>query len=137
MLGMVIVNRLKVLIAEKELRESRKLTYRTISKETGISTGTLVRYTSQVVDKVDMSTLETLCEYFKIQPGELLVWDSSKPKSEKNPLIGIEELSAMQDVKKLVDPGDNVFELIEGKDENGEAKKVLWDDHDYDEDPNG
>jgi DNA-binding Xre family transcriptional regulator len=136
MLDMVIVNRLKVLIAEKELSEGRKLTYRTISKETGISTGTLVRYTSQVVDKVDMSTLETLCEYFKIQPGELLVWDSSKPKSPKEPIIGVEQLSGMEDVKSLLDKDDNVFDLIQ-KGDDGKRKNVLWDDHDYENDPNG
>jgi putative transcriptional regulator len=80
MLKMAIYNRLKILIAEKEFREKRKLTYRTISQETGISTTTLTLYMSQKGDRIDLSTLETLCKYFNCQPGDLLIYSNNPPK---------------------------------------------------------
>lgn len=73
--NMVIINRLKALIVEKEMRENRKLTYRKIAEETGISTTTIVKYTTQQVERVDLTTLETLCEYFNVGLGELLIWN--------------------------------------------------------------
>ncbi len=77
MLDMTISNRLKILIAEKELRESRKLTYRTISKETVISTTTLTLYMKQGVGAFDTGTIETLCKYLNCQPGDLIIYSDS------------------------------------------------------------
>jgi len=80
MIDMTIYNRLKILIAEKEFRENRKLTYRTISQETGISTTTLVLYMRQGVGAFDTGTLETLCKYLACQPGDLIIYSDSPPK---------------------------------------------------------
>ena len=77
-LDMAIYNKLKIKIAEKEFAENRKLTYRTISKETGISTTTLTKYINQG-GGIDPGTLEKLCEYFDCQPGDLLVYSSDSP----------------------------------------------------------
>lgn len=76
---MPIFNRLKILIAEKELRENRKLTYRTIAEETGISTATLTLYMSQKADRIDLTTLATLCKYLGVQPGDLLIYTEHPP----------------------------------------------------------
>lgn len=75
----MIVNRLKVLIAEKELKEGRKLTYRTIAQETGIATSTLTAYATQKVNRFDAPTLEAICKYFNCQPGDVLIWDKDDP----------------------------------------------------------
>ena len=77
---MAIYNRLKVLIAEKELREKRKITYRTLADETGISTTTLTLYMSQKADRVDLRTLQTFCEYFGVQPGDILIYTQEPPE---------------------------------------------------------
>lgn len=69
---MVLKNRVKILIAEKEIKEGRKLTYRTIAKETGISTSTLTAYVNQKINRFDTPTIEALCKYFSCQPGDLL-----------------------------------------------------------------
>jgi putative transcriptional regulator len=82
MFEMAIYNKLKILIAEKEFREGRKLTYRTISKETGISTTTLTKYINQG-GGIDAGTLEKLCEYFNCQPGDLLVYSAENPQLKK------------------------------------------------------
>ena len=80
---MTIYNRLKILIAEKEFREDRKLTYRTISEETGISTSTLTLYMRQGVGAFDTGTIETLCKYFGCQPGDLIVYADNPPSPKK------------------------------------------------------
>lgn len=80
---MAIYNRLKILIAEKEFREGHKLTYRTISEETGISTTTLTKSINQG-GGINPGTLEKLCRYFDCQPGDLLVYsdDDTQPKTK-------------------------------------------------------
>lgn len=84
LLDMTIQNRLKVLLAEKELRESRKLTYRTVAKETGLAIGTLTAYMTQQVDRFDRSTLETFCKYLACDVGDLLKYspDDIQPKQK-------------------------------------------------------
>jgi putative transcriptional regulator len=82
MLDMAIYNKLKIKIAEKEFHENRKLTYRTISKETGISTTTLTKYINQG-GGIDPGTLEKLCEYFDCQPGDLLVYSADQAQTTK------------------------------------------------------
>lgn len=82
---MAIQNRLKVLLAEKELRENRKLTYRTVAKETGLAIDTLTAYMTQRVKRFDKSTLETLCAYLACDVGDLLKYlpDEEEPKNKK------------------------------------------------------
>ncbi len=74
-----IYNRLKILIAEKEFREGRKLTYRTIAQETGVSTSTLTAYINQRIDSFAKPTLDALCKYFACQPGDILVYSDKPP----------------------------------------------------------
>ncbi|MBN2149518.1 MAG: helix-turn-helix domain-containing protein [Anaerolineales bacterium] len=76
---MAIYNRLKILIAEKELRENRKLPYRVIAQEIGVSTSTITQYVTQKVTRFDVPTLEAFCMYFECQPGDLLIWDKNDP----------------------------------------------------------
>lgn len=80
MLDMAIYNRLEILIAEKAFRENRKLTYRTIAKETGISPTTLTLYMKQGVGAFDTGTIETLCKYLDCQPGDLIVYSADNPQ---------------------------------------------------------
>lgn len=70
--NMAIYNRLKILIAEKELSERRKLPYRVIAGEIGVSTSTITAYVTQRVTRFDVPTLEAFCRYFNCQPGDLL-----------------------------------------------------------------
>jgi putative transcriptional regulator len=72
---MKVKNRLKVLIAEKEMRENRRLTYRQLADETGLSLDTILGYMTQRVSRYDASTLATLCEYLECDVGDLLILD--------------------------------------------------------------
>jgi len=83
MSNMPIYNRLKILIAEKEFREKRKLTYRTIAQETGISTATLTLFMKQATKSYDTGTLEKLCNYFNVQPGDILTFTENPPTSNQ------------------------------------------------------
>ena len=69
---MPIKNRLKILIAEKELKENRKLTLRTIAQETGVSTNSLTAYNNQDVERFDASVLIAFCKYFHCDVGDIL-----------------------------------------------------------------
>ena len=82
MLNMAIYNRLKILLAEKEFREGRKLPYRTIAKETGISPTTLTKYITQG-GGIDANTLDKLCAYLDCQPGDLLIYSADPPEQNK------------------------------------------------------
>jgi len=76
---MPIYNKLKILIANKENLESRKLSYRTVAQEAGIPLSVLTEYTGQRVRRFDINTLEKLCRYFSVQPGELLGFTDTPP----------------------------------------------------------
>lgn len=76
MFDMAIKTKLKILISEKEFKEDRKLSYRTIAEEADIPLSVLTDYTSQKVKRFDAKTLEKLCKYFQCQPGDLLVYEA-------------------------------------------------------------
>lgn len=70
---MTVSNRFKILLAEKETRENRKLTYEVINNETGINPNTLVQYANNRVTLFNSSVIARLCEYFNCDIGDLLV----------------------------------------------------------------
>jgi len=51
----------------KAFRERRNLPIRTIAQETGLSQGTILRVKNLQMERVYLSTLETLCGYFSVQ----------------------------------------------------------------------
>jgi len=72
---MTIKNRLKILIAEKEIRENRKLTLRIISQEARVSTNSLTAYNNQDVVRFDAPVLEAFCQYFNCDIGDILFFE--------------------------------------------------------------
>jgi len=71
---MAVQNRLKSLIADKEIKERRKITYRDVAKEAGIPLSVLASYGSQKAKRFDSGTLEKLCKYFGVEIGDILVY---------------------------------------------------------------
>jgi DNA-binding Xre family transcriptional regulator len=65
--------RLRELMATKSRRERQKVTYRSISAATGISTSTLTRLATDSAERVALATIENLCAYFGCGPGDLFV----------------------------------------------------------------
>ena len=70
----MIHSNVKVLIAQKERREGRKLPYRVVTEETGLSSGVLTRLMNSEFDRVERTTLNTLCWYFGCGAGDLLIY---------------------------------------------------------------
>ena len=68
----MIRSRMKRLRVNKEEAEDRKLTYKVITEETGLSEGVIVRLMNSNFDRVDTQTLNALCLYFNCGIGELL-----------------------------------------------------------------
>lgn len=68
----MIRSNMNVLLAQKESREGRKLPYRVITEETGLSSGVLTRLVNSDFDRVERGTLDTLCRYFACSLCDLL-----------------------------------------------------------------
>jgi len=75
-------NRLKVLVAEKELEESRRISYQeiraSIKERTGvnIASSTLSKWANNEIERYDSITLAILCDYFRCEIGNLLEYIS-------------------------------------------------------------
>ena len=65
-------SRLKVLIAEKEIREQRRLSLRTIAGESKASLSTVVRLENNSIKQVPLDDLARLCAWIPCAVGELL-----------------------------------------------------------------
>lgn len=81
----MIKSKLKILIAQKKVAEGRKLTYDTLTTETGLAKNTLARFAENKTDRIDFATLNKLCRYFDCAIGDLLEYvpDEKAVKSKK------------------------------------------------------
>lgn len=62
-------------MAEKGVREKRRITVESLSQETGINRQTLINYRKGVITRFDSNIVETLCRYFGCDINELLMLD--------------------------------------------------------------
>lgn len=67
-------SRFKLLLAEKEMKEGRKIPYREISKQTGVSTQSLSGLATNSTRRFDADVLGALCKYFSCEIGDLLTY---------------------------------------------------------------
>ncbi len=63
--------RLKELIAEKEFQESRRITLEEVAKATDVHRTTLSKVSNQKGYNTTTDVLDKLCEYFKVELGDL------------------------------------------------------------------
>lgn len=68
----VVNSHLKVLVAQKELREKRKLGIRTITAESGASRSAVQRMLNNTIRNVPLDDLARLCTWIPCEVGELL-----------------------------------------------------------------
>ncbi len=69
----MICSRFDDLRREKSYKEKRNLSLRTIAQETGLAVGTVQRLNNGDMERVYLSTLDTLCGYFGLKEvGELI-----------------------------------------------------------------
>lgn len=72
-------SRLKVLVAEKSLRDRRQLGIRTVAKEAGVSVSTVQRLMNNTMRRVPLDDLGSLCTYFNCDVGDILRADETQP----------------------------------------------------------
>lgn len=65
-------SRLKVLIAEKELRDNQRYSLRTIARDSGAALPTVVRLMNNSIKNVPLEELAKLCAWGKWQVGDIL-----------------------------------------------------------------
>ena len=62
----------KQALDEQPFKEGRRITLNEVSDETGISRPTLTRISNVPGYNTNTHTISALCDYFEIEPGELL-----------------------------------------------------------------
>ena len=77
---MAIRCKLKLLIAQKEVAEGRRITYRVIFRETGIAESSLSALANNEVTLYAASTLSRLCAYFGCKIDDLLEYIPDEPR---------------------------------------------------------
>lgn len=67
----VINNRFGILLAEKRIREKRRIAISEVAKDTGVSRQSLQAWENNAVNRFDVSVIDALCRYFNVKPGDL------------------------------------------------------------------
>lgn len=77
---MTVHSTLKLLIARENVRRvtARRspLTLRELAEATNLALSTVTGLTSGRAKRIDFETIDKLCTYFNVQPGELLAWEA-------------------------------------------------------------
>ena len=73
--------RLRELMALKSRVSGQKVTYDSITAETGLFSSTLTKLANNKADLVGVSTMDRLCVFFDCQPGDLFIY-VPRPESE-------------------------------------------------------
>ena len=82
-----IDNRFGILLAEKRMKEKRKISLTEVHVQTGISRPTLQAWENNTVTRFDVPVIEALCQYFGVRLSDLLEYippaNSPGPKKKK------------------------------------------------------
>lgn len=70
---MKIMSRFRILLAEKETKERRRISLEKVSNETKISIYTIKKLNADALREFPMDAMESLCEYFGCAPGDLFM----------------------------------------------------------------
>lgn len=65
-------NNLNILVLQKALREERRISLRTVAKETGLSYNTVLAFARDRLTEYPKATLIALCHYFQCNIEDLL-----------------------------------------------------------------
>ena len=83
----MVRSNLAVLILNRERAEGRKISYRVLAKEVGVSLGVITRLMNDF-GAVERSTLALLCKYFKCQVGDILEYVPEEDETQGNETPG-------------------------------------------------
>lgn len=71
----LVYNRVKVLIAEKEMKTGHRITYRDITDATGLSKTTVGKWVRNEVKEYDREVIAKFLDFFNCPISDLLVYD--------------------------------------------------------------
>lgn len=94
----MIINRLSVLLAERNVRANR------LAVETGIAPSTLTRINNNRSSQIDYETLNSICNFFKITPNDFFDYspfDFEVVLSTKEEIKASDELTIFIQVQKF------------------------------------
>ncbi len=62
-----VQSRLKILLAEKEVRERRTISLQDVGRETGVARSTILRLANNTMRRVPLDEAARLCDYFQCE----------------------------------------------------------------------
>lgn len=65
--------RLKELMLAKERQTKERVNFSTVARDTGLHQSSLSRLSARQFERVSLSMLETLCEYFDCELSDLMI----------------------------------------------------------------
>jgi putative transcriptional regulator len=75
---MAVKSRLRALVAQRNYQRAEagqeELSIRGIAQDAGLSASVVSGLMSNRAKRLDMTTLDKLCRFFNVQPGDLLVY---------------------------------------------------------------
>src|SRR5687768_11882908 len=77
----MLQSRLRALVAERAMREQRTISFREITRATGVSASTLTGIANTTIREYPKEALEKLCAYFGVGIADLLIFvaDNVRP----------------------------------------------------------
>lgn len=84
-----IVNRVRILVAEKEVRDRRQYSLRDIAGETGLSINTVSDYLKGNVTNFYGHVLIAFCDWLDCQPGDILKREVTESPEMQTALVAI------------------------------------------------
>ena len=84
----VINNRFGILLAQKRIREKRRIPISEVAEITGISRQSLQAWENNTVTRFDVSVMDALCKYFDCDPGALFEYIEESHKETAKNLVG-------------------------------------------------
>ena len=71
-----VINQLDEIRREREAREGMKITWERVASDTGMAYSTVLRWAKGQINRYDDEALAKFCEYFNVQPGDILKYES-------------------------------------------------------------
>jgi putative transcriptional regulator len=82
-MNVAINNRFGILLAEKRVKEKRNIPLSEVAQETGLPPKTLFAWQNNTVTRFDVHVINSICQYFGVQPGELFEYVPDQPETPK------------------------------------------------------
>jgi putative transcriptional regulator len=70
-----VYNRLKILLAEKEIKENRRISYDEIKEQTGIAASSISAWATNDIKRYDAKMIEAFCLFFDCEVEDLIVFE--------------------------------------------------------------